>query len=129
MIHNHRDILISKLRENPFKIWFDEVAYRYGRKFLSIFAKILNGFENEPRILDLIEVTESTAEKLASFIQMRVDTLFQDLYDTANFRVLTSDGANTCLAVGKILKRTFPNLIHAICFAHNLNLVAEELKF
>lgn len=45
-----------------------------------------------------------------------------------NFKVLVSDGAAYCTAVGKELQKKYPQLIHVRCLAHNVSLVCEELR-
>ena len=120
--------ITTKLKDKSFYVQIDECTDSCGRFIIAILIGSLE--EGSVTVPYLVEIVECQVTNHSTIIQVIMDTLYR-IFGSAHhekFTLLLSDGASYMIKAGKILKETYPKMLHVTCLAHCVQRLAEFIK-
>ena len=108
---------------------FDEIQDSRGRKIFNILVgDVKRNSTEKPMVIFSGQIPDKKVETLMPIVHGILDSLLRYSFNINNFKVLISDGASECQAIGKKLKEKYKKLLHIICLCHNMHNFTEFIR-
>jgi len=95
---------------------------------VNVLVGSLNGKISKAMLIKCQRVETANHSSILQVINNAINKIFPDGVDYKKFKLIVTDQAPVMLRVGKVLKETYPNLMHVTCLVHAIHRVCEEIR-
>ncbi len=81
-----------------------------------------------PKIIYSDVIKEGCAETIFLIIEKILEPILENNLYSQNFKLIVTDGAEVCNAIGRKIKFKHNNVKHLVCLCHNLHNLAQTIN-
>lgn len=121
----------SKIADKKLWLSVDETVDYLGRAVVNLLVRPLESSGcQRPYLLACKMIDTVNGTTISQFVQDSLKNMWGSSFESKvdNVRMLCTDSVAYMISAGRMLKSTFPKMLHFTCLAHALNLVAGQIR-